>query len=114
MLSEEIVKFRNFIKFKWSLDNLDISQLLNIYYDKPIEELERVYNNFFWIWKWMIVSKDKILKISDDVSQYWNNLRNWEKEIWVHFMIAKVKEYCHSFVKVDDNNYECIYSNIPA
>jgi len=113
MILNEIVNFEDDFKLKWKLNNHSICELLEKYYNKPIENLDRIYNNFLWIYKWQIFFEEKLTNISEDVSLFWNLLNNWEKEIWAYFITIKVKEYCHSFVKIDEKKYECIYSYLP-
>jgi hypothetical protein len=113
MIMDEIVDFRDDVNKKEDIDMLDIWKLFDKYYDDNLGELDRIYNNFFWISKWLILPEEKIRKISNTIDEYWNTLRNWENEIWVYFMIVRVNEYCHSFVKIDDDNYECVYSYTP-
>jgi len=113
MFTEEIISKSEKIEFNIEIKPFNLLGIMKIYHKNPLEELDKKYNNFFWIWKWLVVNKERINKISRNTKEYWNILLNWEKEIWASFVTAKVWEYCHTFIKVDENNYECVFSYAP-
>lgn len=114
ILTEEIVSSRDDVEYSEEIEHLDIKQLIEEYY-KPntlIKELDRIHNKFFSIWKWSILNIEDILLITNDVQGYWEEMTSTEKEIGAYFIVVRAGEYNHSFVKIDVNTYECIYSYV--
>lgn len=115
LLTEEIVSSRDDVEYNEDIEHLDIKQLIEEYYEPNslIKELWRIHNNFFSIWKWSILNKESILKITEDIQEYWEEMTSKEKEIGAYFIVTRAGEYNHSFIKIDINTYECIFTYSP-